>query len=426
MYKIFVLCLLFSHLGFSQNYTLYSTGSNSDVDTDHKPGICLMGGGSEHDEAMRWFLKKAAGGDVVVLRASGSDGYNEYFYSELGVPVNSVKTFVIHNSNGAVDPVVLEKVSQAEAIWFAGGDQYDYVRYFKDNAMEDVLNDFINNKKGVIGGTSAGMAILGGAYFSAANGTVTSAEALADPYHPKVTLGYSDFLDIPILKNAITDTHYDERNRRGRHSVFLARFSKDNSRRSFGIACNGSTAVCIEPDGRAAVYGNYPHYDEFAYFLQATCATDSLPEQCVSGSPLTWERNGEALKVYKVAGTPTGTHYFDLENWESASGGEWQNWSVVNGDLMTAVGEQPSCTSIPLPEEETHGAILYPNPFSEDFTISTKEEIGSAQLYDTDGRTFTVTLKGNNLMEASNLATGLYILRVQLASGDKLYKILKK
>lgn len=39
---------------------------------------------SECDEAMKWFLNLANGGNVLVLRASGSDGYNNYFYSELG------------------------------------------------------------------------------------------------------------------------------------------------------------------------------------------------------------------------------------------------------------------------------------------------------------------------------------------------------
>ena len=37
-----------------------------------------MGGASENDAAMAWFLERAGGGDVLVLRASGSDGYNDY------------------------------------------------------------------------------------------------------------------------------------------------------------------------------------------------------------------------------------------------------------------------------------------------------------------------------------------------------------
>ncbi|MFT4801282.1 MAG: hypothetical protein ACI93N_001052, partial [Flavobacteriaceae bacterium] len=83
---------------FAQNYTSYFTGDTTDVTTNHQYGVCLMGGATEHDEAMKWFLLKADGGDVVVLRASGSDGYNDYFYSELGITINSVETLVINNA----------------------------------------------------------------------------------------------------------------------------------------------------------------------------------------------------------------------------------------------------------------------------------------------------------------------------------------
>ena len=142
--KIVFITLLFSFVLSlnAQNYTEYATGNSNDIDVAPTFGICMMGGASENDNAMIWFLERANGGDVVVLRASGSDGYNNYMYSQLGVSVNSVTTFVIHNENGALNPYVLEKVENAEAIWFAGGDQYDYVSYFKDNAMEDALNSF--------------------------------------------------------------------------------------------------------------------------------------------------------------------------------------------------------------------------------------------------------------------------------------------
>ena len=315
MRKITYLLMLLAQIAVAQNYTEYATGSSTDVNTNHASGVCLMGGASENDNAMIWFLEKANGGDVVVLRASGSDGYNNYMYSELGVTVNSVITFVIHNEAGALDPYVLQKVANAEAIWFAGGDQFDYVSFFKDNAMEDTLNSFINDKGGVIGGTSAGMAILGSAYFSAENGTVTNAQALSNPYNNRMTLGYNDFLDIPYLEHIITDTHYDDPDRRGRHSAFLARYATDNNSRAFGIACNEYTAVCIDDSGRAYVYGEYPAYPEFAFFLQSNCTSDFMPENCIEGQPLDWDREGEAIKVAKIPGLINGDNYIDLTDW---------------------------------------------------------------------------------------------------------------
>ena len=60
-----------------------------------------MGGATEDDNAMKWFLEQANGGDVLILRTSGSDGYNQYFYSQLGISVNSVETIVFDNASAS-------------------------------------------------------------------------------------------------------------------------------------------------------------------------------------------------------------------------------------------------------------------------------------------------------------------------------------
>ena len=121
-----------------------------------------MGGASENDNAMKWFLERSEGGDILVIRASGSDGYNDYLYSELGVAVNSVETIVFHDEQAASDSYVLEQITNAEAIWIAGGDQWDYISYWRGSPVSQIINENIANKNIVIGGTSAGMAILGG------------------------------------------------------------------------------------------------------------------------------------------------------------------------------------------------------------------------------------------------------------------------
>lgn len=426
MKKITTLFLLSIQCLFAQNYVEYHTGSTTDVSTNQQPGVCMMGGATEHDEAMKWFLNKADGGDVVVLRASGSDGYNDYFYTDLGITINSVTTFVINNVAGATDPYVLQRVANAEAIWFAGGDQYDYVSYFKDNAMEDALNNFINVKQGVIGGTSAGMAILGSTYFSAQYGTLESNVALSNPYHPRVALGYNDFLNIPFLNNVITDTHYDNPDRRGRHSVFLARFSKDNAMRSFGIACNEYVAVCVGPDGKAYVYGDYPNYQEFAYFLQANCVEDYQPETCEAFTPLDWNRGGEAIKVYKVPGTMTGINYFDLTDWETGSGGDWQNWSVSNGTFATAAGINPQCGALSISDNEVFKAEVYPNPFSDTFYISLQGQAKDIKLYNILGSEINIKLEVNKNINTTTLSSGLYILKLKTETSEQTFKLIKR
>ena len=91
------------------------------------------------------------------------------------------------------------------------------------------------------------MAILGQAYYVPPGGSADSDELLANPFHPDADiLGFDEFLEVPFLKSVITDTHYDQRDRNGRHLVFMARLSAAHNQRFFGIACNEVTAVCID------------------------------------------------------------------------------------------------------------------------------------------------------------------------------------
>ena len=422
---VLLVALCVNTLVFAQNYTEYVTGSTTDVNTNHQPGTCLMGGSSENDEAMVWFLNKADGGDVVVLRASGSDGYNDYFFTELGVTLNSVTTFVIHNVAGATDPAVLQKVANAEAIWVAGGDQWDYVSLFKDNAMETTLNEYINVKHGVVGGTSAGMAIMGSSYFTAQYGTLESPVALSNPYHPRVALGYNDFLEVPFMQNLITDTHFTDRDRQGRISVFLARFIQDNGPRSFGIACNDYTAVCVQPDGKAYVFGEYPDYPEFAYFLQANCVLDYAPETVVAGMPVTWNRNGEAIKVYKVPGTYEGPNYFDLSDWETGSGGSWENWFIDNGNLNMEAGDNPGCGQLEVSDSDSDLMSVYPNPFKNELFLNSKLPVSDVSLFDVLGKEIKIEIQDNFRIETSSLSTGTYILKLRTENSLQNFRLIK-
>lgn len=61
------------------------------------------------------------------------------------------------------------------------GNQWTYVSYWRNTPVDSLVNKAIAERNVVVGGTSAGMAIMGNYYFSAENGTVTSGQALANP-----------------------------------------------------------------------------------------------------------------------------------------------------------------------------------------------------------------------------------------------------
>ncbi len=421
---------------FAQSYNSYFTGNSIDAIVNPNGGVCLMGGASEDDNAMTWFLQQANGGDILVLRTSGSDGYNDYFYSTLGVTVNSVETIVCNSPAASNESYVQERIEKAEAIWFAGGDQWDYISFWRDTPVDSLINVGISDRDLVIGGTSAGMAIQGGYYFSAENGTVTSATALSDPYDSNVTADGSPFLTNQYLENVIMDTHYDNPDRKGRHAVFLARILTDSGVQARGIACDEYTAICVQTDGIAKVFGQHPTYDDNAYFIQPNCElSDPTPENCSSGNALTWDKNGTALKVYSVKGTSNGSNTFDLTDWKTGVGGTWRHWSVSQGNLLETAGTAPNCAlSFSSEISEKFTLKMSPNP-SADFVRLRSDKLDfsncTLKLRSATGEftEFNSSPVGPHeiQIDLSKLATGIYFLTLKNASLEEIkLKLVKK
>lgn len=263
--------------------------------------VALVGGGGDVDEAMEFLCQHSGGGNVVVLRASGDDAYNPYFHKLC--PHNSVSTLLITSPEGARDPRTAELIRNAHAIFIAGGDQFNYVKMWSSNRVQTEINTAI--ARGVpIGGISAGLAVLGEFAFSARHDTVTSDEALANPYDEKVSLE-RNFLTIPLMKGIITDSHFTARQRMGRTLAFLARIVQDGwSNYGHAIGIDESTAVLVDVNGTAKVVGKGA-----AYFIEL----HQKSEVCVPGKPLTTRR----FDVYKI---PAGAALtIDLRSWTPAN-----------------------------------------------------------------------------------------------------------
>jgi cyanophycinase len=313
MKALLILLFVLASLAISQtSYQSITAGSAHDVQTKPSFGLALMGGGTDQAEAFRWFLDKAASGDVVVLRASGTDAYNPFMMKL--AKLNSVTTIVIKDRSAASDPAVLEKVRNAEAIFFAGGDQWNYVRMWRDTPLSAAIQNRVDEHV-PIGGTSAGLAILGQYYFPAMNDTVQSPAALADPFDAKVTLGH-DFLALPFLKGVITDSHFVRRDRLGRTIAFLARMMQDDGLAKVrAIAVDEKNAVMVEADGSASLTG-----DGAAYFFEAS----RKPEVVRPKTPLTLRD----VQVYRIGKNGK----FDLGAWKG-TGGTAYAISAVDGVL---------------------------------------------------------------------------------------------
>jgi|SRR3954471_298910 len=297
-------CLLLALLAVPAHakVTRYLTGNAADVVVPLAgPAHDFGGGGTDVDAGLQWIIDQVRGCtscstkiDVVILRATGTNGYNDYIYAMNGV--DSVETLVITKASDANTAAVETTVKNAEVVFFAGGDQCDYVTLFKGTKVETAVES-VYAKGGGVGGTSAGLAIQGDFTYDACMGSVVSSQALANPYHRYVTFTY-DFFHWANLQNTITDDHFVARDRMGRTLAFLARQIKDGKAASaLAIAVDEVASVEVDRRGLATVVGTGS-----AYFILA----DHAPETCVAGTPLTYSN----YKIWKVA--PGGT--FNLAN----------------------------------------------------------------------------------------------------------------
>jgi cyanophycinase-like exopeptidase len=292
-----------------------------------------MGGSSESDDAMAWMTSRTDNGDFVVIRVSGSDGYQDYLYNTIG-GVDSVHTLVINKASFADSTYVETIIKNAEALWIAGGDQSDYYNLWNDTKVESAIDYLINVKQAAVGGTSAGMAVLAEIDYIPNSLGIISSEALSDPYHSYMLDRKLDFVSqVPFSSGIVTDTHFSERDRLGRTITFMARNIVDGHTTvadTKGIACDEGAAVCVDENGQAKIFG-WDGYNDYVYFLKA----DTVPDVCVPGSPLHWV---DALTVYKVWGLPSGSNTFNLVNW-TGSGGTWESVNVNNGSIDNDIQE---------------------------------------------------------------------------------------
>src|SRR6187431_145758 len=246
-------------------YDYYLTGNAGDAAGVTQFGLGLMGGGTDVDALFTWMGARAGGGDFVVIRASGADGYNQYVYDL--APFDSVETLVLKNRAASSDDFVLQTIRNAEALFIAGGDQSDYVNDWKGTPVEDAIHELAT--RGVpIGGTSAGTAILSEFIYAAQRQSVTSSQALADPFNRNITLD-RDFLVLRFLHGIITDQHLIERDRIGRTLTFMARIVSDGwAAESKAIAIDRETAVLVDDSAHATIVANADHATPYAYFMR--------------------------------------------------------------------------------------------------------------------------------------------------------------
>ncbi len=239
--------------------------------------ICAEGGGSLANDAWAapafdWMMKQArpfaertkgGEGGVRVVVLGSRDGEQDQPAEEepaegsrdaasrfKACGAASVRQFSI-NATGARDEQLAAAIRDAHIIWIRGGSQTRYCQWWKGSPVESAIRE-VYSQGGVVGGTSAGCAVLGEVIYDAAGGSCDAAAALRDPFARQISFT-TGFLE--LTPGVIFDSHFTERARIARLAVFLGRIRVEQGRDVLGIGMDSRTALCVDPNGVAEVFG---------------------------------------------------------------------------------------------------------------------------------------------------------------------------
>ncbi|MFF5025455.1 pre-peptidase C-terminal domain-containing protein [Streptomyces collinus] len=295
-------------------------GSAADVNRTswQGPAFTMNGDGGVVPETMTRAIDAIRGStgslDVVVLAGSAPTSGSATPECDTVIAlagVNSCTTWTLTAASDAGNAQLNADVRNAEFVYFAGGDQCRYAAW-KGTPLEASVESVVA-KGGGSGGGSAGTHINSSIAYDACKGSVTSAEALSDPYKSSVTFTTGMF-NWPNYADTINDSHFVTRDRMGRTMAFVARAIKD------GLTTNGAAwGVGVEQGGGSLFIdksGQGTEYGQDAYVVLG----DHQPEQAAAGKALTFSN----YKIWRL--TPGST--FDFKNRPTCG---YYRRSVTNG-----------------------------------------------------------------------------------------------
>lgn len=253
----------------SITHGFYQRGATPDRSHQGKRMTFLAGGGDPEpfDVGRTKFFTSGSNRKDIVLVAQGTeqkDFVDQVFTQYAGGHSRGVTSLNITTRDQANDPRIKAIVDGADALWFGGGAQSYYQNIWKGTRLfTSIASAALGNT--AIGGTSAGLAILGqSAYIDLPWDSVKSSFAPQRPGDPRINIVRQGSQTLPFtglsnnsndpLRSFITDTHFTSRDRMPRIVTFAAQA------RLRGLAVDESTAVLTEFDRRGtqlwSIYGN--------------------------------------------------------------------------------------------------------------------------------------------------------------------------
>ncbi|MER7760730.1 hypothetical protein [Streptomyces sp. NPDC097619] len=368
-------------------------GSTTDVSrvSWNGPAFTMNGAGAVVTASMARAVDEIRGGtgslDVVVLSGSAPTSGSPTPECDTVMAlsgVNSCTTWTLTAAADGNNSQVNTDIRNAEFVYFAGGDQCRYAAW-KGTALEASVESVVA-KGGGSGGGSAGHHINSPLVYDACNGSVTSTEALANPYNRYIsfTTGMFEWADYGAVLN---DSHFVTRDRMGRTMAFLARAVKDGlapGGTAWGVGVEeGGGSLFLDRNGKATQYG------KDAYVVLA----DHQPEQALDRKPLTYT----GFKIWRLA---PGT-IFDFRNrptcgyyLRSVTGGV-PDTNLYNGTPITDCAGQGGGTLAESEPNDTRDtaddATALPSPATLTGSMKSASDRDYFKVSLSSGRTATIT-----------------------------------
>ncbi len=222
----------------------------SGLSATEKGHLLIIGGGSRPPQALKEFVALSNNGPILVITSAS------------GVPQRSGPAMVDQLMNAGGKEVnwlhiespemanadsVIQKIESATAIFFTGGVQERLMKRIGGTRAEAAIKTLYFEKGGIIGGTSAGAAVMSKVMITGnelINKDSTDAFVSIQAKNIETKEGFG-FLD-----HVIIDQHFIARKRHNR----LISLVLENPK-LVGIGIDEGTAILVYPDNKSRVYG---------------------------------------------------------------------------------------------------------------------------------------------------------------------------
>jgi cyanophycinase len=218
---------------------------------DTKGHLVIIGGGDRTTEIMKRFVDLAGGPEgakIIVIPLASSEPVEtgkEYVAEFQSMGVRKVES-LLFSRDAAMAESTSAKFNDATGVFFSGGDQVFITRVIVGTPLQKKLNE-IYRGGGVIGGTSAGAAIMSKVMIT---GDELINKDSTNIFHAIMKGNVQTIEGLGFLDQVIIDQHFVKRKRLNRLiSVVL----EHPALPGFGI--DESTALIVSPGGSCEVMG---------------------------------------------------------------------------------------------------------------------------------------------------------------------------